>query len=131
MKKVILLLIVTLAMQACSKRLDSASLVNTKWELSEWPGRTLPVGGQATLNFDADNKIGGKSFCNSYGGNSAISDNTVKFEQIFSTKMFCSEFSAAETNYHADLLTINSLKMEGSKLQLLKDGQVVMVFVKK
>ena len=128
MKKLILALIVAVALQACSKKIDINALVNSKWVLSEWPGKTLPVNAQATLNFDTAQRIGGKSFCNSYGGNSTITENQVKFEQIFSTKMFCSEFSDAENKYQADLLTINTMEMANDKLKLLKDGEVVMIF---
>lgn len=130
MKKVILFAIVALVVQACSQKIEMATLANTKWTLSEWPGRTMPVSAQATLNFDADNKIGGKSFCNTYGGSSRILNGTVKFDQIFSTKMFCSESGDAENKYQADLQTVNGIKMDGGKLVLLKDGQVVMAFVK-
>ncbi len=130
MKKLLLTLMIAIALQACSSKLDLNAINNSKWVLSEWPGRTLPVNAQATLNFDAERKIGGKSFCNSYGGMSTITSESAKFEQIFSTKMFCSEFSDAENKFQADLLTINSIKVEGNKLKLLKDGQLVMAFDK-
>lgn len=130
MKKVFLGLIILLALQACSRKLDVNFVANTKWVLSEWPDRTMPVNAQATLSFDGDAKIGGKSFCNAYGGNSVITKDAIKFEQIFSTKMFCSEFSQAENNYQADLLTITSAKISGNKLSLFKNGQLAMVFVR-
>lgn len=130
MKKIILLLIVAFAMHACSQKLDVTTISNSKWTLSEWPGQTMPVNAQATLNFDGENKITGKSFCNSYGGNSLITGKTVKFEQLFSTKMFCNEFSNAENKYQTDLVSVNTLELSGSKLKLLKDGAVIMVFEK-
>lgn len=129
MKKIILALIIAVSMQACSKKIDPNAIANTKWTLSEWPGRTLPVNAQATLNFDAERKIGGKSFCNSYGGNSVITGKQIKFEEIFSTKMFCSELSDAENRYQSDLATVNSWEVSGNKLKLLKDDVVMMVFV--
>ena len=130
MKKIFLLFVMALTIQACSPSLDSARMANTKWVLSEWPGRTIPVNAQATLNFDIDHKINGKSFCNGYGGNSSFENGRVKFSEIFGTKMFCTEFGDAETHFQTDLQAVDALKMNGEKLQLLKDGQVMMVFVK-
>lgn len=129
MKKIILALIIAVAMQACSQKLDATTVANTKWVLNEWPGHTLPQGAQATLNFDTEGKIGGKSFCNSYGGNSVISSKNVKFDQIFSTKMFCNELSDAENKYQNELTLVNAMKLAQGKLTLLKDGVPVMVFV--
>ncbi len=128
MKKLILGLVLLFSMQACSEKLDISSVANTKWILSEWPGKTMPTSAQATLSFDIDGKIGGKSFCNSYGGNTVIDKGSIKFEQLFSTKMFCSEFSQAENDFQSDLQTINSAKVSDTQLRLLKDGEVVMVF---
>ncbi|MDQ7948556.1 MAG: META domain-containing protein, partial [Pedobacter sp.] len=89
MKKVILVSIVILGLLGCSKKLDIATLANTKWTLSEWPGKELPANAEATLNFGADSGIGGKSFCNTFGGKGVMTGDQVKFEQIFGTKMFC------------------------------------------
>jgi heat shock protein HslJ len=130
MKKIIFALFLAFTAVGCAKKVAVQSIANTKWTLSEWPGRTLPVNAQATLNFDSDNKIGGKSFCNSYGGNMVVNGEQIKFEQIFGTKMFCTEFSDAENKYQADLLLVNSIKLTGNKLSLLKAEEVVMVFVK-
>jgi heat shock protein HslJ len=130
MKKIILLLTAFFAFQSCSQSINPSTISETKWVLSEWTGRTLPTKAQATMNFDGDNKIGGKSFCNSYGGAVTINDNAIKFDQIFSTKMYCDEVSEAENNYLSDLQSVNQAKKNGDKLLLLKDGKLVMVFVR-
>lgn len=130
MKKILLFVVIGVFLQSCSQKVGAELIANTKWTLTEWPGRTIPVNGLATLNFSDPAKIGGKSFCNVYGGTSEIYNGTVKFSQIIGTKMFCNEFSDAENQYHADLLRVDGIKMSGSNLHLLKDGQVVMVFKK-
>lgn len=129
-KKLTLAFTIAIMMQACSQRIDATSIANTKWTLTEWPGRAIPVDAQATLNFDAERKIGGKSFCNSYGGNSVITGKQIKFEEIFSTKMFCTELSDAENKYQTDLAAVNTWAVSGNRLTLFKDGVVTMVFVK-
>ena len=90
----------------------------------------MPTKVHATLNFDENNRIGGKSFCNSYGGNVLYDGNKVKFDQIFSTQMYCNEVSEAENRFLSDLKVVNQAKISGGKLQLLKDGNVMLIFVK-
>lgn len=130
MKKIFLALIVMLAMQSCSEKISQLAIENTNWVLTEWPGKTLPTAAKATLNFGSESKIGGKSFCNSYGGNYSLTDGTIKFDQLFSTKMFCTEFSGAENTFQVDLTSATAAKVSGNKLRLLKDGQLIMVFTK-
>lgn len=128
MKKLFIALIIAFAFQACSPKLSINSIANTKWILSEWPGKELPAKAQATLNFDADGRISGKSFCNGYGGNTTFTETGIKFSQIFGTKMYCEEVGDAENKYTADLESINNAKIENDKLLLMKDGNVVLGF---
>lgn len=108
----------------------STNVAGTKWTLTEWPGQTLPAKEKATLNFGADQQIGGKSFCNTFGGRSTINGNQIKIEEIFGTMMFCENVAKAENAYTDGLKAINTFRIVEGKLQLLKDGQVMMVFSK-
>jgi heat shock protein HslJ len=124
MKKIYFAVFIGLLFQACSQKIGANLIANTQWILAEWPGRTIPANGTATLNFDNTGKIGGKSFCNSYGGSSEINNGTVKFGQLFSTKMFCTDLSDAENKYQADLQTVNTITMNTGRLNLLRDGKI-------
>lgn len=130
MKRLFLGLILVIALQACSKKVTTGSVASTKWTLSEWTGQTLPSKEKATLNFGADNQIGGRSFCNTFGGKTTITGNTIKIEEIFGTMMFCESVAQAEKNYTDGLKEVNSFKIVDGKLQLLKDDKVMMVFTK-
>lgn len=130
MKKIVLGIMLLFALQSCSEKMTADSVKNTKWLLSEWPGQTLPISKEATLSFDNENKITGKSFCNGFGGNAVIKENAIKFEQIFGTMMFCEEVGQAEKNYLDGLRAVSAFKIVGGKLQLLIDGKVVMIFTK-
>ena len=130
MKKLIFLLFVVSALQSCSDKMTADSVKNTKWLLSEWPSQTLPIGKEATLTFDAENKVGGKSFCNGYGGNALIQGSAVKFDQLFGTMMFCEEIGQAEKIYLDGLKATTSFKIANGKLHLFNNGQLIMVFTK-
>ena len=130
MKKILFCLLLVGVLQSCSKSVTSNNLVNTKWVLAVWPGKTLPTTAKATLIFDSEGRIGGKSFCNGYGGNTSFENGGIKFSQIFGTKMYCEEVGDAENKFTADLAAVNSAKIVAGNLQLLQDGEVKMVFVK-
>lgn len=128
MKRLFLGLLLISIIQACTPKMQSTSVNNTKWVLSEWPGKTLPAKAQATLSFEGNNRVSGKSFCNGFGGSAVIKGDSVKFDQLIGTMMYCEEVGQAENSFLNDLKSANTLKTSGDKLQLLKDGTVLLVF---
>lgn len=128
MKRLFLGLLAILIIQACTPKMQSTSINNTKWVLSEWPGKTLPTKAQATLNFESNDRVSGKSFCNGFGGTAVIKGESVKFDQLIGTMMYCEEVGQAENNFLNDLKSANTFKRNGDKLQILKDGTVLLIF---
>lgn len=130
MRKLIVALLTVFILQSCTKELGTVALKDTKWELTAWPGKTLPTESKATLNINGGNKIAGKSFCNSYGGSAVINGNAVKFSKIFSTKMYCAAVGNLENSFHEDLTKVSAGKVVGSKLYFYHDGVLLMTFTK-
>nr|WP_276900969.1 META domain-containing protein [Pedobacter kyonggii] len=130
MKHLILCGMLILLLSSCKEKLDPASFTNTKWELSELPGLTLPAAAKATLNFADSLRISGKSFCNNYGGQGEIADNKITVKNVFGTKMFCQETDAAERAYLHALNQVNSAKITDNKLYLLNGNKTLLVFTK-
>ena len=130
MKHLIYCGMLILLLSSCKEKLDPASFTNTKWELTELPGLTLPSTAKATLNFADSLKISGKSFCNNYGGQGEIADNKITVKNVFSTKMFCQETDAAERTYLHALNQVNNAKITDDRLQLLNGDKTLMVFTK-
>lgn len=131
MKKLILLFVMVIALQACSEKVALNKVGNTNWVLATWPGQTMPnTTKKATLSFAEDNKVSGKSFCNGFGGTVTITGQTIKFSELMGTMMFCEDVGDAEMKYTAGLKAANSFKIVDGKLQLLQDGKLLMVFSK-
>lgn len=128
MKNIITALFLVAIFASCSKDLNQSVTTDSNWVLSEWPGKVLPSGANATLNISNGNRVGGKSFCNTYGGSAVFNGNALKFSQLFSTKMYCNELAAAEDSYLVDLQEVNSGNLSGNKLSLMKDGKVLLIF---
>ena len=102
-----------------------------KWELIRFNDQSPAESGfsdrspNLVINMQ-ENKAGGYSGCNSFGGKVAVEANKITFSQVFSTKMFCegvpeSEFFQLLANTLAYNITNNTLSFE-------KDGKVVMEF---
>lgn len=130
MKNTIILALIVCLFSSCLEKIDPKSLTNTKWELTELAGKTLPTSAKATLNFADSLKISGKSFCNNYGGQAEIVNNKVSLKNVFSTKMFCQETASEENAYLNALNETNSAKMVDGKLHLLKGEETLLVFTK-
>ncbi|GGI29320.1 META domain-containing protein [Pedobacter mendelii] len=130
MRNSIILGLIICFFSSCLEKIISASLTNTKWELSELTGKKLPESSKATLNFGDSLKISGKSFCNSYGGQAEIANEKVTVKNVFSTKMMCQETDSEERAFLAALSETDHVKMIDGKLQLLKGEQTVLVFTK-
>lgn len=130
MKRIIIALFVFMTLQSCTKDLSTIKQGDTKWELTRWPGKTLPTAAKATLNVSEGSKIGGKSFCNSYGGNAVINGNAIQFSKIFGTKMYCEAVGDAENKYYADLEKVTAGNISGNRLYLYQNETLLMVFTK-
>ncbi|WP_162799976.1 META domain-containing protein [Pedobacter jeongneungensis] len=130
MKQLIFCGMLLFLLSSCKEKLDPASFTNTKWELTELPGLTLPASAKATLNFADSLKISGKSFCNSYGGQAEITDNKITVKNVFGTRMFCQETDAAERSYLHSLNQVNGAKVKENKLYLLNGDKTLLVFTK-
>lgn len=112
----------------CSETMRVPFIKNTAWKLTEWPGHTIPKNADATLNFIANGGVGGKAFCNSYGGTETIQGDSIKFGAMFSTKMYCVDLSASETAYLNDLARITTMATKKNQLILYSNGTPVLIF---
>lgn len=130
MRKLIIALFAIVALQACTKDLTTMSTNDTKWVLTEWPGKVLPTRANATLDITGGNKINGKSFCNSYGGNAVINGSAIQFTNTYATKMYCADVAKAEDQYLSDLNKVRAGKFSGDKLHFYNDGILLMTFSK-
>lgn len=130
MKNLVLMLLMAVVLSACTKNFQIATQTDSKWVLTELVGKTLPTNQKATLNITGGNKVGGKSFCNSYGGNLTINGNAIKIGPLIGTKMFCQEVGDAENKYLFELEHANAATITGKKLKLMKDGVVTLIFTK-
>lgn len=101
------------------------------WKLTSFDGQLPDSAGfsqktpQLVINM-AENKAGGNSGCNSFGGEVVVEGNTITFDKIFSTKMYCD--GVPEIEFFQMLQQQLNFKLDNNELQLIKDGKVLMEF---
>ncbi|RZL34515.1 MAG: META domain-containing protein [Pedobacter sp.] len=130
MKNLLICGLLICLLSSCLEKLDPNTLKNTKWELTELKGNTLPVSAKATLNFNDSLRVSGKSFCNSYGGQAEVTADKASLKNMFGTKMFCQETASQESAFLNALSEIDNAKMVGGNLELLKNEETLLVFKK-
>ena len=101
---------------------------NTAWKLIEWPGHTIPTNAEATLKFMENGRVGGKAFCNSFGGTQIVKGDSIKFGEMFSTKMYCVDLSASETAFLNDLARMTTMSAKKNQLILYSNGTPLLIF---
>ncbi|MBR8538024.1 META domain-containing protein [Carboxylicivirga sediminis] len=102
-----------------------------QWELISFNGQAAKEAGftlkTPTLVINmAENKAGGNSGCNSFGGEVVIEGNTLTIDKVFSTKMYCD--GVPEIEFFQMLQQTLNYTIKGEVLQLEKDGQIIMEF---
>lgn len=85
------------------------------------------------VNFNAEEqKISGFSGCNRFFGNYVLSDHSITFGPLGSTKMFCDEkANSIESQLFEAFSKIDHLNSNDSTLDLLNDKSIVLTMTKK
>jgi len=89
-----------------------------------------------TLNIamsDGENKISGKSACNSYFGSfEVVEGNQVKLSPMGMSKMMCPETIGIERDYHKHLRQVTQVNPTSDGLELLdENGSILITAIKK
>ncbi len=111
-------------------------LLDTRWTLAAYAqgGRMVPVSPEvgATLEF-AQNRVGGQSGCNSFGGSYTLEGNTLRFGPLMQTMMACPDeaINRLERAYLQALGQVQGFSLEGSALRLRnQDGQTLLILAR-
>ena len=108
---------------------DSPKLVNTKWVLLSIKDRPVKLSDKAYLNFEErDNRIAGKAACNSFFGEYTIVNQTIKFEGVGSTKMFCDGLMDEENEIMTAIGNTRRYEIKANMLYLYSTDQLLLIF---
>jgi len=134
MNKLIFSLLTGFAMLfSCTPKLSPDSYWgNQRWvltEMKEVPVQQSGTRRDAYLEFmPADKKMAGNAGCNRISGGYLLKKkNTIKFQEVISTKMACQDMPF-ETTFLSLLNDVNKFEQQGSILTLKDDRKVLLKF---
>ena len=115
----------------CSPRLSpDAGWGNQRWVLAEMKGVPVQQSGSrrdAFIRFDVNEKrFTGNGGCNQINGNYTIDKNDIKFAEVISTKMSCSDIEF-ENTFLSILNTIDRYEVNGNDLRLKRKRETLLV----
>ncbi|MAT99274.1 MAG: hypothetical protein CL608_19220 [Anaerolineaceae bacterium] len=119
-------------LSACtgSSAVSAGVLEGQTWVLAKFNGGEPLEGRQPTLEFEAG-KVSGNTGCNHYGGSYQIEDESIRFEDLFSTEMACLDpegLMAQEQDYLGLLRAVNHFELVDDVLTLITDAGQNLVF---
>ncbi|MDR1882892.1 MAG: META domain-containing protein [Prevotella sp.] len=115
------------AVKADTVNAENLTGVWTLTSIADGDMAALFTGKAPTMEFSADGKVFGNGGCNTYRTTYTLQENTITFGLVISTKMACPNLKG-EDLFTGLLAGPLQAKLNGDKLTLLKDGNVVLEF---
>jgi len=130
-KYLLVLLVICLAISACTAEESSASLIGS-WKLAAYGSADAPTpavaDAEAELTFNEDGTVAGNSGCNGFGGDYTVEGDQVTFGQIVSTLMACEDpRMTQEDAVHQVLTDTATFKIESNTLTLMNNNMVLVL----
>lgn len=131
-KYLLMLLILSIAITACSARgadASSDSLIGT-WKLTAHGSASASTpaveGVDAGLTFNEDGTVSGTSGCNGLGGDYTVQGDQITFGEFVSTLMACDEpIMQQEESTHKVMTGTATYQIEGDTLTITKDDNLL------
>lgn len=128
---VLSLVVIVLALTACSPNESPASLIGS-WRLTSYgpPDALSPAveGAEAGITFNEDGTLAGNSGCNGYSGSYTVEGNQLTFTEIVSTLIFCDEPLGAQEEAVYQVLTETAIfEIEGNTLTISNNDRVIIL----
>lgn len=131
MKKYLLtLLVLSLALAACTAGNGGAASLIGSWKLTAYgpANSTTPAvpDTEAGIVFSNDGTVTGNSGCNGFGGSYKVAGDKITFSDVVSTLIACDDARMQqEAAVHQVLTDTATYKIEGNTLTLSNNGMVL------
>jgi heat shock protein HslJ len=112
----------------CRKSKSGVPLYGTEWKLAQLYDTPVSGTGGYTMTLTAEGKISGRGDCNHFTGSFTSKKHELKIaENMVSTRMMCLD-QERENRFMAMLREVDSFSIDGTRLMLIKDGEVIAIF---
>jgi heat shock protein HslJ len=128
------LAVVITACCACRGGKNTVPLTGTEWKLTQLNGAAITSADGFRMTLGDDGKISGRGDCNRYNGTftqkaggSRTNGGLTVSQNLVSTRMMCPN-QALETEFLKMLGQIDSWSIDGQRLMLIREGNVLAIF---
>ena len=135
MKKIVIGLLMIFALTACAG--GSSKSIQGQWKLVSYGFRSSQTPAvpdvETSIEFVEMGRLSGNVGCNGFGGDYTVDGDTIKFDQVMSTMMFCEgPVGDQETTTFNALHESATFTLEGDKLTITsEDGTSAIVLERK
>lgn len=98
------------------------------WRAEKLAGRYLPQQLNVRMLFDRQDRLYGFAGCNSFNGSYKQQANRLNVAGLASTQKYCSDSSELEQQFTRSLQAADRAEVNGAKLQLFKDNNLLIEF---
>ncbi|KKO49817.1 heat-shock protein [Arsukibacterium sp. MJ3] len=112
----------------CPDPFSEGKLQGIVWRAEKLAGRYLPQQLNVRLIFDQQDRFYGSSGCNNFNGNYQQQANRLNIAGLASTQKFCSDSNQLEQQFSRSLQAADRAEVNGDKLQLFKDNNLLIEF---
>lgn len=98
------------------------------WRAEKLTNRYIPQQLNVRVIFDQNERLYGFAGCNNFNGNYKQRSNQLSVQPLISTRKFCAESSELEQQFTQSLQAADRAEVNGDKLQLFKNNQLILQF---
>ncbi|WP_301003508.1 META domain-containing protein [Arsukibacterium sp.] len=113
---------------ACPDPYAPGQIQGIVWRAEKLAGRYLPQQLNVRMIFDSKDRLYGFAGCNSFNGSYKQQANRLNVAGLASTQKYCSDSSEFEQQFTSSLQSADRAEVNGDKLQLFKDNNLLIEF---
>lgn len=112
----------------CPDLMQPGKIQGIVWRAEKLANRYVPQQLNVRVIFDQNDRLYGFAGCNNFNGHYKQRSNQLTVQPLVTTRKFCTESSELEQLFTQSLQTADRAEVNGDKLQLFKNNQLILQF---
>ncbi len=112
----------------CPDQVQPGKMQGIVWRAEKLANRYVPQQLNVRVIFEQNDRLYGFAGCNNFNGSYKQRSNQLSVQPLVSTRKICAESSELEQRFTSSLQSADRVEVNGDKLQLFKNNQLVLQF---
>ena len=112
----------------CPDQVPPGKMQGIVWRAEKLTDQYVPQQLNVRVIFDQNDRLYGFAGCNNFNGNYKQRSSQLSIQPLVSTRKFCADSSALEQQFTRSLQSADRAEVNGNKLQLFKNNQLILQF---